>query len=319
MSEPGLRPVTTDDLDALWALTARAYRHDGIPQTFTLDDLRDELDDEQTVLATDTCLALVDGEPAGYAYTLHFPSATAFERCYVFGTVDPAQRGRGVGRALLAWGVERGTEQLRSTGRELPRYLRVDAYDYQEANHRLYGRLGFRPVRIFEELLRPLTDLPERRPVPGVRIEPWPAGRDEELRVVKNAAFADHWGSTPATPEAWHQMLHGYGAWLERSLVAVDERDGSVVAYCLTHRYAADDEALGRADGWIDNLGTLPARRGRGLASALLVESLHQFADGGCTHASIGVDADSLTGAARLYRSLGFEPRQRSITHQLEV
>lgn len=314
-----LRPVTTDDMEPLWALTSRSYRHDGVPQTFTLDDLHDELDDTQTVLATDTRLALLDGEPAGYAYTLHLPSATAFERCYVFGVVDPAWRGRGVGRALLGWGVERATEQLRSTGRDLPRYLRVDAYDFQEANHRLFGRFGFRPVRIFEELLRPLTDLPERRTVPGVRIEPWPPDRDDELRAVKNASFADHWGSTPTSAEAWHQMLHGYGAWPERSVVALDERDGSIVAFCLNHRYPADDEALGRADGWIDNIGTLPAWRGRGLASALLVESLHLFAGGGCTHASIAVDADSLTGAARLYRSLGFEPRQRSITHELVV
>lgn len=314
-----LRPVTDDDLDALVALQHRSNVHDGVPQTVTLDDVREELDDEQTVLATDTRVAVLDGALAGYAYTLHLPSEVSFERCYVFGTVDPAQRGRGVGRALLAWGVGRGREQLRATGRDLPRYLRVDAYDYQEADHRLFARAGFRPVRVFEELLRPLVDLPAARPVAEVRIEPWPEGRDEELRVVKNAAFADHWGSTPTSPAAWEQMVHGYGAWTERSLVAVDERDGTVVGYCLNHRYPADDEALGRRDGWIDNLGTLPAWRGRGVASALLIASLHGFAAGDCTHASIAVDSDSLTGAARLYRALGFELRQRSITHEIVV
>ena len=40
------------------------------------------------------------------------------------------------------------------------------------------------------------------------------------------------------------------------------------------------------------------------------------FVAAGLSHASIGVDGDSPTGAARLYRSLGFEPRQRSITHE---
>jgi len=33
----------------------------------------------------------------------------------------------------------------------------------------------------------------------------------------------------------------------------------------------------------------------------------------------IGVDADSPTGAARLYRNLGFTTERRSITHQIEV
>lgn len=319
MSEMELRPAVRADFDALVALRQRANDHDAVPQTVTLDDLVEELDDTQTVLATDTRVAVLADAIVGYAYTYHLPSEAALERCYVFGTVDPVARGRGVGRALLAWGVERGREQLRSTGRDLPRFLRVDAYEQLASYHRLHARFGFRPVRVFEELLRPLTDLPAPRTVLGVRIEPWPTDRDEEIRLVKNAAFADHWGSTPLSPTAWHQLVHGYGGWPERSFVAVDEADGSVVAFCLNHRYEADDDALGRRDGWIDNLGTLPVWRGRGLASALVVASLHAFAHAGLTHASIGVDADSLTGAARLYRALGFELRQRSITSEIAV
>lgn len=318
MLEPVLRPVTTADIDGLVALRQRCNDHDGVPQTVMRDELLEELDDEVTVLATDTRVAEVGGALAGFGYTYHLPSDVAQERCYVFGAVDPAHRGCGVGRRLLAWGVERGTEQLRSTGRDLPRYLRTSAYDHQRADARLYARLGFRPVRVFEELLRPLTDLPPRRPVDGARIVGWPVGREFEIRAVKNAAFADHWGSTPISVDDWVELVHGFGGWVEQSFVAVDERD-RVVSFCVNHRYPADDERLGRADGWINNLGTLPEWRGRGLASALIVESLHAFAGAGCTHASIEVDADSLTGAARLYRSLGFDLRQRSFTYEIEV
>ena len=111
-------------------------------------------------------------------------------------------------------------------------------------------------------------------------------------------------------------MVRGYGARPDLSVVALDA-DGAVVAHCMCSRYPEDDALLGRSDGWVSYLGTLPQWRGKGLASALIIESLHRFAADGLTHASIGVDADSPTGAARLYRSLGFEPNQRSITHEI--
>ena len=59
--------------------------------------------------------------------------------------------------------------------------------------------------------------------------------------------------------------------------------------------------------------------RGRGVASTLIAASLHAFAAEGLTHASIGVDSENQSGAARLYRALGFEPVRRTVTHQVQV
>jgi GNAT superfamily N-acetyltransferase len=320
VSRIDLRPLTRDDLPAVCALHNRSELFDGVQRKLTLDELEEELDDDQIVLATDTRLALLDGEPAGYAYTILMPSSERLERCYVEGETDPVHRRKGVGSALMEWAVARGTEQLRTTGNPVEKYLRVDSYDFIETSHRLYARFGFEPVRWFEELLRPLTDLPPPPAVRGVRVEPWPAGHDEEtLRVVKNTAFADHWGSTPTTPTNWHQHLHGQGSRPDLSFVAVDDATGEPVAVCINHRYPSDDEVVGRSDGWIMTLGTLAPWRGRGVASALVIASLHAFAAAGLTHASIGVDGDSPTGAARLYRSLGFEHVHRSITSQISI
>ncbi len=137
--------------------------------------------------------------------------------------------------------------------------------------------------------------------------------------MVNDAAFADHWGSTPITPDRWHQEVRGFGARLDLSFVAVDDATGDIVSYCLNKRFEADDAVNGRKDGWIDQLGTLAQWRGRGLASQLIVASLHAFAADGLTHASIGVDSESPTGAARLYRRLGFEPVQRAIDYEIVV
>lgn len=318
MPTPELRPLTADDLPEVAALHQRAQRADGVPQMLVLEELQEELDDEHVVLRTDTRAALLDGELAGYAYTYHLPSELREERCYVFGAVDPAHRRQGVGTALMRWGVERGAEQLRSSGRDLPRYVRTDHLESVVGAHALYASVGLRPVRYNDELLRPLTDLPALPELHGVRIVPWPEGRDEEIRTAKNLAFADHWGSTPTSAHHWHQMVHGFGSRRDLSFIAVDD-DDAVVGHCVNKRFEADDELIGRRDAWIDNLGTLAGWRGRGIASALIAHSLHAFAAAGCTHASIGVDSENPTGAAQLYRRLGFEPVLRSITHELVV
>lgn len=319
MDDIVLQPATADDLPRICALHVRSEAHDGVPRVMTLDELSDELDDRTVVLATDVRLASVRGELVGYVYTAHLPSDVRMERCYVFAQVHPDCRGRGVGRTMLAWGVQRAGEQLRTSTNDLPKYIRVDAYDFIQSAHRLFERAGFTAIRWFEELLRPLTDLPELVVVDGVELRRWPADRDEECRVVKNASFADHWGSTPTSPEKWAHIVRGASARPDLSFVAVESATDRIVAVCVNHRYQSDDELIGRRDGWIDVLGTLAEWRGKGLASALIVQSLHAFAGAGCTHASITVDGDSPTGAARLYRSLGFEPRQRSITHEIQV
>lgn len=322
MARTPLRPLRADDLAEVCALTNRTEVHDGVARVVTVEELAEELDDDHVVLATDTRAVEVDGRLAGYVYTYHLPSDVGEERCYLFGHVDPLQRGAGLGRELLTWGIERAREQLHSSGSAHPKWIRVSADVGVESAHRLYARLGFTPVRWFEDLLRPLDHLPERGEPDGVRIIAWPDDRDEEILRVKNAAFEDHWGSTPASPANWQQMTRGFGARLDLSFVALDAATGDVVAYCLCKRFPADDELLGRRDAWIDNLGTLresggQAWRGRGIASALIAHALHAFAAADLTHASIGVDSDSPTGAAALYRALGFEPVARSTTHQI--
>lgn len=313
-----LRPVGRSDFAEVLALHLHAEEFDRVPRVMTLDELEEELDDEHVSLATDTRLAVVDGVPVGYLYTYHLPSEVKNERCYLFGAVSPTHRGQGIGRALMEWGISRATEQLKSSGRSLPRFIRAEAYDHMAAAHRLFARLGMQPVRYHDELLRPLTDLPAPASPDGVRIVPWPTDRDEEIRLAKDAAFADHWGSTPTPPEHWVQQVRGVGARPDLSFIALDTAD-RVVAHCLNKRFEADDDLIGRRDAWIDNLGTLAEWRGKGLASALIAHSLQAFAAAGLTHASIGVDSENPTGAARLYRALGFEPLHRSITHELAL
>jgi ribosomal protein S18 acetylase RimI-like enzyme len=314
-----LRPVTLDQLDELCALTNRVEQFEGIPRVLMVDELRQDLEAPHVDVAVDARAAYLGGDLAGWAWIWNPPSVAKQERAYVFGDVDPAHRGRGVGRTLLAWAMGRAEERLRSRQHDLPRYVRVDAYDFLEANHRLYARMGFEPVRWFEELGRPIEPLPPVVVPDGIQLVPWSLDRNEEYRLVHNEAFGDHWGSTPTGESEWHDATVGHGARPDLSFVAVEQSTGRAVAICLNHAYPEDDELTGRREAWIDSLATLRAWRARGVASALIARSLAAFATEGFAHAMLGVDSDNPSGAARLYRSLGFERERRSITHQIEI
>ncbi len=196
--------------------------------------------------------------------------------------------------------------------------MRTTTWDWLTDAHHLYERFGFRPVRWFDELLRPLEARLETAEIPGVTISGWQSDRAEEVRLLHNRAFAHHWGAGSVDRAAWEKRLTGYGIRLDLSSIALTT-NGEVVGYIMNEVFPEDEKLLGRRDGWIGTLGVDRGYRGRGIASALIAASIESFRRAGLTHASIGVDADNPTGARRLYSRLGFQLEKRSITHQLEL
>ena len=318
-----MRPLTADDLVEICALINRAQQADGIAQQLTLAELVEQLTSEAYDLPNRS-LAVLDDAGGIVAFSLveHRPAAVLGadeQTCHLEGCVDPRWRRQGLGTALLDWSVEVSTAVLQALDGDLPKRIRFGTYETIADIAVIAARAGFVPVRWFEELLRPLDDLPQPATVAGIRVERWPEGRDEELRAVKNTAFRDHWGSSLSTAEAWRTQLHGHTGRLDLSFVAVDEASDEPVALLVTGRYPDDDALLGRRDGWVQTLATLRPWRGRGLGSALIARALAAYAAAGLTHASIGVDSDNPSGAARLYRQLGFQLSRRSVVHQLAL
>jgi len=314
-----LRPASTDDIEPIAALVRRAEAHDGIPRVLATEELREDLCAAHVDLAADTLVAVRDGELAGWAFVWNPPAEHRLDRAELIGEVAPEHRRRGVGPALLDWSLARARERLCGRTHALPRFIRVNAFDWLDDRAHLYRRSGFHAVRWHDELIRSLDDLPSVAVPAGVRLLPWPDDRDEEIRAVRNAAFADHWGSTVIGPHQWHGFAYGHGARPDLSVVAVDDDTGALIGMCANHAYPEDEAVTGRRDAWIANIGTVRAARGRGVASAMLAWSMTAFAEAGFSHARLDVDTENPTGAARLYRNLGFEPLHRSITYEIEV
>ena len=147
----------------------------------------------------------------------------------------------------------------------------------------------------------------------------WPEGvtvrtaTREDARLaydVHQETFRDTWENARMPFAVWkHVMLSE--AWFDPTLWFLVEHGAEVaaVAFCREHE---GEKGL----GWISVLGVRKQWRRQGLGRSLLLHCFHEFRRRGFHAAALGVDADSLTGANRLYESAGMRVVRRSDVYE---
>jgi ribosomal protein S18 acetylase RimI-like enzyme len=127
---------------------------------------------------------------------------------------------------------------------------------------------------------------------------------DHDERLVHatiEEAFADHWSHIERSFADWAQMvLHRDNFDLGLTFMAFD---GNEVAGVVVNRY--------RDIAWVGQLAVRRPWRKRGLGLALLQQSFNEFYQRGARVVGLGVDAESLTGATRLYEKAGMHVTKR--------
>jgi ribosomal protein S18 acetylase RimI-like enzyme len=311
-----LQAVEDKHVDGLCALINRTYVADNVPMVISPTELADLLTTPHTNPAEDARVVLIGEVIVGYVVVMFRPTGRRQENTFLMGTVDELHRRVGIGAALIEWGIARSRERFAPIQNELPRIVRVEAYPWQQDRIDLFEQYELLPARFFSDMIRSLEVVPEATTV-GFALEKWSSDHDEPARLVYNESFRDHWGSTPADPESWDSWLKAAPTRLDLSYVAlVDEQ---LVGVALNANYPEDQAVTGRSEGWIELLGTLKEHRGRGIATALIVASCSGFAEAGFTHAALGVDNESQTGANKLYANLGFVVDRQSILLQRQL
>lgn len=312
-------PFTREALPEIAAFYAAVEEYDENPERTSLDELRDYVDSPRSVPEEDTLVGRdAEGRIVATAWAGCNRPLTEVHSVFLGGAVHPEHRGRGLGRAILAWEMAHGRAWDASTRQQGfgPLRLRLLAPVGQTDLRDLAERAGVPTARYFYEMERPLTDLPDR-PVPdGVRLVDWDEVRSEEARAVLNTAFRDHWGHADATPEMWRDRLAASSFRPDWTVLAVEAATDSVVAVAWGSAYEQDwtDD---HHEGYTDDLGVLREHRRRGLASALLAEQMRRFATSGMNTASLGVDTENPSGALGLYQHLGYAPTSSSCIHEL--
>jgi mycothiol synthase len=218
-----------------------------------------------------------------------------------WGVVHPAQRGRGIGSALLGRIEARASRLLAGVDGARLRHS-VNAGD--EAAAAMLRSRGLHLVRHFWHMSIELPpDVVAGPPPSGIAIAPLRPQDDlREVHAVLDTAFADHWDHEPEPFEHWvRDRTQGpdYDPALWRLAWEHERLVGALTAVVLDDR------------GWVSLLGVRADCRGRGVAGALLRHAFAGFAARGTRTVLLAVDAANTTGATRLYESLGMSVVKR--------
>jgi mycothiol synthase len=244
-----------------------------------------------------------DGRVAAYTDVIN----RSFVTVSVYGYVHPDLRGIGLGGHLLGWG-ERWT---RNHMPQAPENARVVVQHYvnsaNEGARRLLEDSGYaaaRGIYVMETLLDEAPPLSH-----------WPADisvrtfvPDHDERAVFEAvedAFLDMWGRLRGTFERFVRMTQTNSFDPTLWFLAMDGEEIAGVTLCKSLA----------GEGWVDVVGVCRPWRKRGLGLALLRHAFTEYHRRGVPSVGLSVDAESITGAPRLYERAGMRVRESYIIH----
>jgi mycothiol synthase len=313
------RPVARDDLPAVAELYAACETYDANPERQSLAGLEEYWDSPRSHPDEDTLVG-VDGAGAAVAVGWAGCSRTVTERrgVHLGGAVRPERRGEGIGRVVLQWQLAHAVAWDAATRQDgfgplvARLYAPVDQADVRD----LAERHGLALERYFFEMSRPLGGEVGAPAAAGVRLADWDDARSSEIHHVVDEAFRDHWGHADRTDQMWAETVDSHAFRRDWSVIALDATTGAVVGAALNCAYEQDWEATGVREGYTDELAVARSHRGRGIASALLQDSMRRFTASGMDAAALGVDADNPSGALALYESLGYGQTAGTCVHQ---
>lgn len=305
------RSVRPDDAAAIAAIYAAIESAEPTGEAFSEQDIYEELTGPEVDLDSGSVAILSDDQLLAFGYLQMSPPAAEWKAWQNAG-VHPDHTGAGLGRRILR-GLEDRAAAIRdrdAPGR--PGRLQVWLDDQRLRTAALVQTAGYQTWRHFFRMRCDLGSPIVAAPVPsGVAIRRYTAADDDGVRLVSNESFADHWGSTPMDSERWRAAFASSAAFRpEHSWIALV--DGEPVAFVLAIEHVAETELNGYPTGYLSRVGTARRVRGRGIASALLSATLTGMMEAGYRYAELGVDADSPTGAGRIYERAGFSTFARS-------
>jgi mycothiol synthase len=261
-----------------------------------------------------------DGSLAGYGEW--WDVVEPFVRKSLWYRVHPGFSGLGIDEFLIGW----AEGQARRAVDRAPEGARVtvggNSIATDQKMQKIFESLGYRHIR---SGLRMVIDFEKPPAVPewpeGITVQSMVKGKDDR-RLIQAVydSFTDHWGFVQESFEAYlarwmHFAEHNPDFDPALWFMALDGEEVAGMSLCFEKAY--DNPEL----GWVGSLGVCRPWRKRGLGLALLQHSFCELYRRGQRKAGLGVDADSLTGATRLYEKAGMrsDPTHTYLFYEKEL
>jgi len=307
------RPVRDEDADVVAAFSnEETVAFIGVP-VLSADRLRRDWTAPGADRELDfTVVESPDETLCGYL-ALH--AEPPFTRVFSIGVVALAFHGIGLGAAIVAEAERRAQRFVALAEPTAQVVIHAGALADEPGVGALLGSRGYREVRRFELRRVDFAGQPvSPRHVEGIAIRGFRTEESRQLYEAHVEAFADHWGEGEETYEDFrHHVLDAsefdealwFGAW------DADELAGYVGARDESHE---DPER-----GYVSLLGVRRPYRRQGVGEALLLRAFGALYERGRKGVDLHVDADSLTGATRLYARVGMTAHPRFATWEKEL
>jgi ribosomal protein S18 acetylase RimI-like enzyme len=284
-----------------------------------IDDVSNQWHSTDLHPETDVLLVFApNGQMAGYIEV--WGSGHQPVHPWVWGCTHPDFHNLGLEMYTMAWADERCRQILERIPADLRLAPRGGAYAQDAAGHAIFQSIGWTRIRS-NYTMRIDLEAPPPEPVwtAGITLRPYehPA-HARAVYAAHREAFRDHFGYVELPFEKGFERFIHYQAppeYFDPSLWFIAMDGDEIAGYSL----CVPDIGSRQDTGWVNSLGVRRPWRKCGLGLALLQHSFGEFYRHGRPHIRLGVDAQNLTGALRLYQKAGMRVEREFVTYEKEI
>jgi ribosomal protein S18 acetylase RimI-like enzyme len=232
-----------------------------------------------------------------------------------FVNLIPEWRGTDIGLAMGRHLHARIHEIARRHPDDAPKYLQMNGPDSQQWHTGLIEDLDLKAVRYSIQMTRPCSLPIEITPLPeGLEERPTKTTEIRKIWESANEAFRDHFGFVEPTEEEYENwiMEPDFQPQLWKIAWDGDQAAGNVLNFV---RYNENDK-FNRKRGYTEGISVRRPWRRKGVARALLTQSIKMFQDMGMEETCLFVDTKNPSGALKLYTSVGYKEIKRYVTYR---
>lgn len=312
------RSVTLEDGAAVSAVVNANYEYYALDLRFQPSAFVSEWTTPQHDLANNSIVVL-DSTDRIVAYADVWAFMNPPVRPQVEFSVHPEFHASELAAPLLAWAEERARAHIALCPPDQQIALRAGSNTMNLFKQQALEAAGFNETRRFYRMRIDLAAAPVEIPLPaGYHYEPYEHPEQIVALIEQDRrSFQDHFGYHETNfDEEVAEIRHYFDTLphFDASLFNTVYDDATHTLVAATWNLMEDD--ADPASGYIDSVGVLREHRGKGIALAMLTRAFSKLYARGKHSIALGVDADSLTGALRLYEKVGMRPVLTSIRYE---